>query len=134
MEYLATELRPLSESGLFTPSEVEGLLLGQYREGICRFGSGPAHPVREVLDCVVDAGRLLSALRQQAEAAGATLLPHHALVGYRVDGDGVRVVLSPAFGGAPRQLQARLFIDALGAPKARTPPSIFCAQPSVGTG
>ena len=124
------ELRPLSASGLFTPSEVEGLLLGQYREGICRFGSGPAHPVREVLDCVVDAGRLLSALRQRAEAAGATLLPHHALAGYRVDADGVRVVLSPARGGAPRQLQARLFIDALGAQSPHAAFDLLC--PTVG--
>lgn len=124
------ELQPLRESGLFSAAEVDRLLLAQYRMGICRFGSGENHAVREVLDCVVDAERLLSALRERAVAAGATLLPRHALHGYRVESDGVRVALRAEGDGRLRHLRARLFIDALGAGSPHAAFDLLC--PTVG--
>jgi hypothetical protein len=63
------ELRPLIESGLFTAAEVERLVLLQYDSGFCRFAGGGSYPVREVLDCVIDAETLLAALRERAAAA-----------------------------------------------------------------
>lgn len=124
------ELEPLQRSGLFSPAEVERLLLRQYRAGICRFGHGAAHAVREVLDCVVDAQALLQALRQRAEAAGAVLLPRYALRGYRATADGVRIGLDSTDGQAERQLGARLFIDALGAQSPHAAFDLLC--PTVG--
>lgn len=124
------ELQPLRESGLFSAAEVDRLLLTQYRMGICRFGSGENHAVREVLDCVVDAGRLLTALRERALSAGATLLPRHALHGYRVEPDGVRVALRAEADGRLRHLRGRLFIDALGAGSPHAAFDLLC--PTVG--
>lgn len=137
------ELSPLSASGLFTADEVAALLRMQYRVGICRFGDGADHPVRDVLDCVIDADTLLHALRDKAVAAGATLIPYHTLAGYRVDRDGVTVAIDPvilpgtaasAQAGARSQgrryLRARLLIDALGAHSPHARFDLIC--PTVG--
>jgi lycopene cyclase CruA len=132
------ELSPLIESGLYSRAEVERLIRMQYRTGICRFQGGPAYPVREVLDCVVDAEALQAGLRQRAEAAGVTLLDHHSLVGYRSDGRGVTVAVEPTAPAqtpqkaqkARRSLRARVLIDALGAHSPHARFDLCC--PTVG--
>lgn len=125
------ELAPLTQSGLFTADEVAALIRQQYRVGLCRFGGGADHLVRDVLDCVVDAEALLVALREKAQAAGVTLIPHHGLVGYRPQAAGVRVAIAPVADPLRRRdLSARLLIDALGAQSPHAAFDLLC--PTVG--
>lgn len=129
-----SELRPLVESGLFTAGEVDRLVLTQYRDGFCRFAGGGTYPVREVLDCVVDAETLLTELRARAEAAGATLLDHHELLGYSLEPGQVRVRIRGTAlgtsGGPETDLSARLLIDGLGAASPHARFDLCC--PTVG--
>ncbi len=125
------ELLPLVVSGLFTQEEVDALIAMQYRIGICRFAEGPAYPVRNVLDCVIDAAAFLQSLRRIALDAGATLLEMHALTGYRVAHDGVYVETASVAAPAQRRgMFARLFIDALGAHSPHARFDLCC--PTVG--
>jgi lycopene cyclase CruA len=119
------ELHPLVDSRLFTLAEVDALVQLEYDHGICRWHGGSTYPVRHVLDCVVDAERLLDGLRARAEAAGATLLDHHALAGYRVGKGGVTVTLTPA-----RTLTARVLVDGMGASSPHAAFDLVC--PTVG--
>jgi lycopene cyclase CruA len=119
------ELRPLVDSGLFDAAEVDALVRLEYDRGICRWHGGGTYPVRRVLDCVVDAERLLDALRARAAAAGATLLDGHALAGYRVGPGGVAVALSPS-----QTLTARLLVDGMGAQSPHAAFDLVC--PTVG--
>ena len=120
------ELHPLVDSSLFTAAEVDALVQLEYDHGICRWHGGGTYPVRRVLDCVVDAERLLEGLRGRAEAAGATLLDHHALTGYRVGPGGVEVTLAR---GA-RALSARVLVDGMGASSPHAAFDLVC--PTVG--
>lgn len=119
------ELRPLVDSELFTAEEVDALVQLEYDHGVCRWHGGGTYPVKRVLDCVVDAERLLDGLRARAEAAGATLVDHHALAGYRVGAGGVAVTLAPA-----RTLSARVLVDGMGAASPHAAYDLVC--PTVG--
>lgn len=121
----SSELAPLHESGLFTRDEVDALVLAEYRSGIVRWHGGGTYPVKGVLDCVVDAERLLGELRARAEAAGAMLLDHHPLAGYAVGSGGVLVRLHQN-----RSLTARLFVDGMGAQSPHAAFDLCC--PTVG--
>ena len=123
------ELRPLVDSELFTEAEVDALVQLEYDHGICRWHGGGTYPVRHVLDCVVDAERLLDGLRARAAAAGATLLDHHALAGYRGGVGGVEVRLT-APGGGVRTLSARVLVDGMGASSPHAAFDLVC--PTVG--
>ena len=122
------ELAPLRDSGLFSDAELAELLVMEYDHGICRWHGGGTWPVRGVLDGVVDAGRLLSSLRTRAEAASATLLDHHALVGYAVGASGVTVELDGPDGR--RTLTGRVLVDGLGAASPHAAFDLCC--PTVG--
>jgi lycopene cyclase CruA len=119
------ELQPLVDAQLFSAAEVDALVRLEYDHGICRWHGGGTYPVRHVLDCVVDAERLLDGLRARAEAAGATLLDDHALAGYRTGAGGVTVTLTPA-----RSLSARLLLDGMGAASPHAAFDLVC--PTVG--
>lgn len=119
------ELAPLVEAELFTTAEADALVEVEYREGLCRWHGGGTYPVREVLDCVITAQPLLSGLRARAEAAGATMLSHHALVGYARGAGGVEVRLE---GG--RRLTGRVLLDATGAASPHARFDLCC--PTVG--
>jgi lycopene cyclase CruA len=122
------EMQPLLDSRLFTPAEVEQLIALEYDHGICRWHGGGTYPVRHVLDCVVDAERLLDGLRARATAAGATLLDHHALAALATGRGGVRVRLQSATGA--RELTARLVLDGMGAASPHAAFDLVC--PTVG--
>ncbi|HEX9102112.1 MAG TPA: lycopene cyclase, partial [Polyangia bacterium] len=131
------ELRPLVDAALFSAAEVDALVQLEYDHGICRWHGGGTWPVRRVLDCVVDAERLLDGLRARAAAAGATLVDHHALVGYRVGKGGVAVTLAPTPpdassppGGPRRALSARVLVDGMGAASPHAAFDLVC--PTVG--
>ena len=118
------ELVPLVRSGLFTPDEVNALVEADYDHGICRWYGGGTYPVRGVLDCVVSAAPLLGALVGKAAAAGATLLPHHALTSYARGTRGVEVTA----GG--RKLTGRVLLDGTGASSSHARFDLVC--PTVG--
>jgi lycopene cyclase CruA len=122
------ELAPLRDAGLFESAEVDALIELEYREGICRWHGGGTYPVRKVLDCVVAAAPLLAGLRARAQAAGATLLPFHALVAYAVGKGGVEVTLSGPSG--ERRLGGRVLLDGTGAASAHARFDLCC--PTVG--
>jgi lycopene cyclase CruA len=123
------ELLPLVQSGLFTDEEVRALVLLEYDHGIVRWHGGGTYPVKGVLDCVVDAEKLLDALRARAMEAGATLLDHHGFVGYRIGEGGVLVQLQNRLMQA-HQLTARVFVDGLGAASPHAAFDLCC--PTVG--
>jgi len=122
------ELAPLRESGLFSDEELSKLLVMEYDRGICRWHGGGTWPVRGVLDGVVDSGLLLSSLRERAEAANATLLDEHALVGYAVGPGGVTIELKGPSG--PRTLTGRVLVDGLGSASPHAAFDLCC--PTVG--
>ncbi len=125
------ELAPLVDSGLFTAAEVEQLVELDYRLGIVRWHGGGAYPVTGVLDSVVASAPLLSALRARCEQHGATLLPDHELVGYRVGEGGIAIdVRATQGGGATRTLTAQLLLDGLGAASPHARFDLVC--PTVG--
>ncbi|MFY0573891.1 hypothetical protein ACN28S_05550 [Cystobacter fuscus] len=78
-----SELAPLTASGLFTPPEVESLIVARYERGVCRWHGGGEYPVRGVLDHAIDAGRFLSEVRRRAELRGVSFHDGHTLVGLR---------------------------------------------------
>jgi lycopene cyclase CruA len=123
------ELRPLSASGLFSDEEVERLVLLEYDHGIVRWHGGGTHPVKGVLDCVVNAEQLLDELRARAERAGATLLDHHAFAGYRVGEGGILVQLHNRLMQS-HQISARVLVDGLGAASPHAAFDLCC--PTVG--
>ncbi|HEX4456442.1 MAG TPA: lycopene cyclase, partial [Polyangia bacterium] len=126
------ELAPLVDSRLFTRAEVDALVPLEYDHGIVRWHGGGTYPVKRVLDCVVDAERLLEALRERAAAAGAVLLDGHALAGYRAGAGGVAVTLAPnASASTPTTtLSARLLVDGMGAASPHARFDLVC--PTVG--
>jgi lycopene cyclase CruA len=120
------ELQPLADAALFEkPGDLIDL---EYRQGIVRWHGGGTYAVNGVLDCVVNAERLLDALRAQAEAAGATLLDFHALASYSVGDGGVLVQLHHE--GATVELSGRLLLDGLGAASPHAAFDLCC--PTVG--
>jgi lycopene cyclase CruA len=121
------ELQPLSASGIFSVAEVEALITLSYRAGVCRWHGGGSYPVTGVLDCVVDAEKLLSTLRARAEQAGATLLDGHTFMGYRVGPGGVAIDLK---GEREVTLSARVLLDGMGASSPHASFDLCC--PTVG--
>ncbi len=122
------ELTPLVASGLFTSAEVEALVETAYDHGIVRWHRGGTYPVRGVLDCVIRAERFLSELKTRAQRAGATLLAHHTLTGYRAGEGGLALLLD--HDGAPVTLTTRLLLDGTGASSPHARFDLAC--PTVG--
>lgn len=61
------ELKALTSAGVMSEHTLNDLIVARYRYGICRFLGGEDYPVRGVLDCAVDAGKLLDLVRRDAE-------------------------------------------------------------------
>lgn len=125
------ELSSLVQSGLFSDPEVEKLVLMKYRTGVCRFADGPNYWVSGVLDCVVDADKLLSRLHTVCSQQGVLLLSGYTFRGYRVDASGVTVrIASVQQPDRERTLRARLLLDGLGALSPHARFDLCC--PTVG--
>ncbi|WP_246357278.1 FAD-dependent oxidoreductase [Pyxidicoccus fallax] len=123
------ELRPLVDSGLFQPDEVESLILARYSHGVCRWHGGGEYPVRDALDHAVDAGRLLAEVRRRAEARGVRFHEGHTLVGMGEGPDAVRLQFERADGGRS-DVTARLVLDARGVSSPHATADLLC--PTVG--
>ncbi len=127
------EIEALAAAGLFSPGEIEALIVARYARGICRWHGGGTYPVTGVLDHAVDAGALLAATRALAEQRGVAIFDDHALLGHAA-GEGP-VGLRFEVGrrdGAPRErtLSARLLVDARGAASPSATADLIC--PTVG--
>ncbi len=122
------ELAPLVTTGLFSEAEADALIELEYEDGICRWYGGGTYPVRNVLDCVIAAAPLLTTLRERAQAAGATLLPRHALVGYARSAGGIEARLAGPDG--ERRLTGRVLLDGTGAASTHARFDLCC--PTVG--
>lgn len=123
------ELRALVRAGLFTESELEDLVVARYESGVCRWFGGGTYPVRGVLDCSVDAGRLMAVTRQRSEAMGVSFFDGHTLVGHR-DGDEAIAMRFRDGDGGEQEVTARLMIDARGSSSPSCVTDLVC--PTVG--
>jgi lycopene cyclase CruA len=123
------ELAPLTASGLFSPAEVEALLVARYDHGVCRWHGGGSWPVHGVLDHAVDGEAYLGALRRKAEEQGVRLLDRHAIEAIGTGAGGARVRARDASGGVV-ELSARLLVDALGSASPHAQVDLGC--PTVG--
>ncbi len=123
------ELQPLTDSGLFTPEEVESLIVARYAHGVCRWHGGGEYLVRDALDHAVDAGRLLAEVRQRAEARGVRFHEGHTLVGMGEGPGAVRLHFERA-GGGRADVTARLVLDGRGASSPHATADLLC--PTVG--
>lgn len=131
------ELVPLVRSGIVTAEELEGLVVGRYRDGICAFHGGTPRHVQGVLDRAVDAGPLLAKVREVAEARGVKFVDEAQVSGVGAGRSAVRVSWSPARQGKEQlltrrssELVARILVDARGASSPWATADLMC--PTVG--
>ncbi len=127
------ELRPLVDAGIVSASELEELIVGRYRDGICAFHGGTPRRVRGVLDRAVDAGPLLARVRRVAESRGVRFIDgaevdaigageRRVRVGYRRSGAGLA--------SEDGEVVARVLVDARGASSPYASADLVC--PTVG--
>lgn len=128
------ELRPLVHAGLVSASELEELIVGRYRDGVCAFHGGTPRRVRGVLDRAVDAGPLLARVRQVAESRGVRFIDGAAVDGVGVGESSVRVGYRRSSGGdlgsEEAEVVARVLVDARGASSPYATADLVC--PTVG--
>jgi lycopene cyclase CruA len=112
------ELLRLANTGVFTQAELDSTIVRQYRTGWVEFHA-PAERRRrlymeEVLDCAVDADKLLGMARDKVLAsAGSTVLGHVTFVCcYRFPDHLVVQIEEPS--GATRYIKTQVLIDAMG--------------------
>jgi lycopene cyclase CruA len=130
------ELVPLVASGIVTAAELEELVVGRYREGLCAFHGGTPRRVRGVLDRAVDAGPLLTRARRVAEERGVRFVDGASVDAVGAGAESVRVGWSRTHGadehlGPERgEIVARMLVDARGASSPYASADLVC--PTVG--
>jgi lycopene cyclase CruA len=128
------ELVPLVTSGIVSASELQELVVGRYREGICSFHGGAPRRVRGVLDRAVDAGPLLTRVRGVAEQRGVRFVDGASVDAVGTGPDSVRVGFGRGAGGAAGEdrgeIVARVLVDARGASSPYASADLVC--PTVG--
>jgi lycopene cyclase CruA len=121
-------------SGIVTARELEELVVGRYREGICAFHGGAPRRVRGVLDRAVDAGPLLTRVRSVAEQRGVRFVDGASVDAVGTGEECVRVGWGRGVGaerGAERgEIVARVLVDARGASSPYASADLVC--PTVG--
>lgn len=125
------ELTPLVEAGIVDAAELDGLVVGRYREGICAFHGGEVRRVRGVLDRAVDARPFLERVRAVAERRGVRFVDGASVDGLGVGAESVRVSWTSPFSTVPvGELVARIMVDARGASSPYASADLVC--PTVG--
>ncbi|MDB4943162.1 MAG: hypothetical protein JWP97_2696 [Labilithrix sp.] len=124
------ELRPLVETGLVTEAELDALVVGRYRDGLCAFHGGTPRHVRGVLDRAVDAGPLLARVRTVAAERGVRFVDHASVVAVGSGKTAVRVGYREGSGAGLRDLTARVLVDARGSASPYATADLVC--PTVG--
>ena len=132
------ELVPLVVSGIVTADELEELVVGRYREGLCAFHGGTPRRVRGVLDRAVDAGPLLARVRRVAEQRGVRFVDGASVDAVGAGEESVRVGWSRTHGAGDHapggdergEIVARMLVDARGASSPYASADLVC--PTVG--
>ena len=112
------ELLRLADTGVFMQAELDSTIVRQYRTGWVEFHAPAVRRKRlymeEVLDCAVDADRLLGMAREKvATSAGSTVAGHtHFVACYRFPDH--LVVQIEESSGATRYLRTQVVVDAMG--------------------
>lgn len=117
------ELSALVDCGLVDDAKLDDLILARYRTGTCRFHGGGTYPVDGVLDCAIDAGRLLAHARRAGEAAGVTYLDRHEIVAESSGPTSIAI-------DAGQIITAKILVDARGAASPYASADLVC--PTVG--
>lgn len=123
-----SELEALVRAGIVDTATLESLLVARYDYGTCRFAGGGSYPVRDVLDCAVDAGGLLAHARRLAEARGVFVCDGHSVVSQSAGEGGVRARVRRRDGVF--EMTARVMVDARGAASPYATADLVC--PTVG--
>ncbi len=113
-----TELLRLAETGVFSTDELESVIVRRYRTGWVEFHAPEPRRKRlyidDVLDCAVDADRLLGiAMQKVLEAPGSKVLARTSFTGCRRFADAL-VVDASAADGQRLSFRARVLVDAMG--------------------
>jgi lycopene cyclase CruA len=125
------ELRPLVDAGIVSASELEQLVVGRYRDGVCAFHGGTPRRVKGVLDRAVDAGPLLARVREVAVSRGVKLIDGAAVDGIGVGESSVRVgYRGLGLASETGEVVARVMVDARGASSPYASADLVC--PTVG--
>lgn len=125
-----SELTRLSDVGLLTQAEIDSdLIVARYDRGFCRWHRGGSYDVRGVLDCAVDASRLLRRARAEAERAGVEIVDGATVVAHAEGPSAVAVEAIDRL-GTSTVLTTRLLLDARGASSPLATPDLVC--PTVG--
>ncbi|MFO0611698.1 MAG: FAD-dependent monooxygenase [Polyangiaceae bacterium] len=129
------ELDALSRAAIASALEIDTeLVVARYARGVCRWHRGGEHAVTGVLDCAVDAAKLLALARSRAEALGVEFIESTEVAGHAADESGVALALEPASPEAtnrsPRTIVARAFVDARGVSSPFATADLVC--PTVG--
>jgi lycopene cyclase CruA len=122
------EIDALRETGLFSPEQLDRLVVARYRHGICRWHRGGTYPVEGVLDHAIDAKSLLHQTRELSEACGVALHDGHELTAEAAGPGGVAMRFETASG--PATATAKVLIDARGASSPYASADLVC--PTVG--
>ena len=126
------ELRPLVDAGIVSQPELEELVVGRYKDGVCAFYGGTPRRVRGVLDRAVDAGPLLDRVRHVAESRGVRFIDGAAVDGIGVGTGSVRVGYRGGRGVSTErgEVVGRVMVDARGASSPYASADLVC--PTVG--
>ena len=124
------EIAALQDSGLFEHDELQSLVVARYDYGVCRWHQGGSYPVAHVLDMAVDAGKLLSLVRNRSESRGVHLFDGHALEAMSPGDHSVALRLRRSDDGSTSDLAARVVVDARGASSPYATADLVC--PTVG--
>lgn len=123
------ELNAFVDAGIFSATELDGLINLRYDRGIVKWFGGIEHSVTGVLDCAIDAQKLLDKLRLLAEFLNVEILDYYSLEGYTNCPSEVKVALRDS-SGKTRVVSTRLILDGRGSQSANGQFDIVC--PTVG--
>lgn len=112
------ELRQLEATGIFSASEIDGVIVRRYRTGWVEFAAEPSVRKRlyidEVLDCALDADKLLGLAREKLSLDPASrVLDYHSFSRCFTFSDHVVVELLDRKGGR-HYVKASCMVDAMG--------------------
>lgn len=116
------EIQSLVNLGLFTPSELETIILREYKDGFNKFFDGNNPPklrspilhTPTVLNISLDSDRLLRLCGQKLQAAGGEIWDETEFLRADIDESQVLVTLQHLPTQAQKQVSGRLLVDAMG--------------------
>lgn len=114
------EIQTLVDLGLFSSSEIESLILREYRDGFNKFFDGnspikaPILHTPTVLNLAIDAERLLHMCGEKLTSAGGTILDRTEFQQAFITPDAITIKLQHRDSQDVSYLRSRLLVDAMG--------------------